>query len=70
MTLQELISENLKAEINASGKTKSDIAKEIGVSRQTLSQYLSGRIQPSLLTFAKLCRAIGASTDDILGLTK
>ncbi len=70
MTLQELISENLKAEINASGKTKSDIAKEIGVSRQTLSQYLSGRIQPSLLTFAKLCRAIGASADDILGLTK
>lgn len=70
MTLQEQISENIKAEILASDKTKSAIAAEIGVSKPTLSQYLSGRIQPSLLTFAKLCRVLGASADDILGLTK
>lgn len=70
MTLQEQISENIKAEILACDKTKSQIAAEIGVSKPTLSQYLSGRIQPSLLTFAKLCKAIGASADEILGLTK
>lgn len=70
MTLQEQISENIKAEILASDKTKSQIAAVIGVSKPTLSQYLSGRIQPSLLTFAKLCKAIGASADEILGLTK
>ena len=70
MTLQEQISENIKAEILSSDKTKSQIAAEIGVSKPTLSQYLSGRIQPSLLTFAKLCKVLGASADDILGLTK
>ena len=70
MTLQEQISENIKAEILASDKTKSKIAAEIGVSKPTLSQYLSGRIQPSLLTFAKLYKALGASADEILGLTK
>lgn len=50
MTLDEIISKNLKAEIEQSGKTKTEIAKAIGVSCPTISQYLSGRIQPSLAT--------------------
>ena len=64
--LETIISRNLKKEIETCGKSKSQIAKEIGISCPTLSQYLSGRIMPSLPTFARLCKVIDCSADDIL----
>jgi transcriptional regulator with XRE-family HTH domain len=68
MNLDELISKNLKEEIEQSGKTKTEIAKAIGVSNATISQYLSGRIQPTLATLSKLCNFLGCSADDILNI--
>ena len=70
MTLDEIISKNLKEEIEQSGKTKTEIAKAIGVSSPTISQYLSGRIQPSLSTLSKLCSFLNCSADDILNVKK
>ena len=66
--LDLIISENLKKEIEQSGLKKSEIATAIGVSRATISQYLSGRAQPTLATFAKLCATLDCSADDILNL--
>lgn len=66
--LDLIISENLKKEIEQSGLRKSEIADAIGVSRATVSQYLSGRAQPTLATFAKLCAVLDCSADDILNL--
>ncbi len=66
MNLQQKITENLKKEIELSGKTKTDIAKAIGVSKPTVSQYLSGRSQPSLDTLSKLCNFLDVSANDIL----
>lgn len=63
---EKKIKERLKYEIEACGKKKSAIAKELGVSKPTLSQYLSGRIMPSLATFGLLCKVIDCSPDDIL----
>lgn len=68
MNLDEIISKNLKEEIEQSGKTKTEIAKAIGVSSPTISQYLSGRIQPSLSTLSKLCTFLNCSADDILNI--
>jgi transcriptional regulator with XRE-family HTH domain len=68
MTLDEIISKNLKEEIEQSGKTKTEIAHAIGVSCPTVSQYLSGRIQPTLATLSKLCNFLGCSADDILDI--
>ncbi len=68
MELNEKITKRLKEEIELSGKSKSEIAKAIGVSKPTVSQYLSGRIMPSLITFAKLCEFLDCSSDDILKL--
>ena len=64
--MEEIISQNIKKEIENSGKSKSEIAKAIGVSNPTISQYLSGRIQPSLPTLSKLCNYLNCSADDIL----
>ncbi|MCH5161047.1 MAG: helix-turn-helix transcriptional regulator [Clostridiales bacterium] len=66
--LDEAISRNIKQEIEQSGKSKSEIARAIGVSCPTVSQYISGRIQPSLSTLSKLCTFLGCSADDILGI--
>ncbi|HBW05506.1 MAG TPA: hypothetical protein DEF02_02805 [Clostridiales bacterium] len=64
--LETRISKRLKEEIELSGKSKSELAKAIGVSKPTVSQYLSGRIMPSLVTFAKMCAFLDCSADDIL----
>ena len=66
--LVSMITENLKREIETCGKSKSRIAEELGISKPTLSQYLSGRIMPSLPTFARLCAILDCSADDILNL--
>lgn len=70
MTLQQKISENIKTEIEMSGKSKTEIAAAIGVSKPTVSQYLSGRAQPTLSTLSKLCTYLGVSADDILEVGK
>ena len=62
----QTIHNNLKQEIETSSKSKAQIAAEAGISRPTLSQYLSGRAMPSLVTFAKLCDVLDCSSDDIL----
>ncbi len=67
-TLDEIISQNIKQEIEYSGKTKTEIARAIGVSNPTISQYLSGRIQPTLATLSKLCTFLNCSADDILNV--
>lgn len=64
--LEMRINKRLKEEIELSGKSKSELAKAIGVSKPTVSQYLSGRIMPSLVTFAKMCAFLDCSADDIL----
>lgn len=68
--LDKIISENIKQEIENSGKSKTEIARAIGVSNPTVSQYLSGRIQPSLSTLSKLCAFLDCSADDILNIKK
>lgn len=65
-TLEERITQNIRLEIEQSGKPKTAIAQAIGVSNPTVSQYLSGRIQPSLATLSRLCNFLGCSADDIL----
>ena len=64
--LDQIISENIKREIEQSGIKKSDIALALGISRATISQYISGRAQPTLANLSKLCAVLDCSADDIL----
>lgn len=68
--LDDRISKNIRDEIERSGKSKTEIARALGVSNPTVSQYLSGRIQPSLCTLSKLCTFLDCSADDILCIKK
>ena len=67
-TVEQQITARLKTEIETSTKTKTQIADELGISKPTLSQYLSGRILRSLVTFARLCKILDCSADDILDI--
>ena len=67
-SLDAQITENLKREIENSGKTKTEIAKAIGITNATVSQYCSGRAQPTLATLSKLCKFLDCSADDILNV--
>lgn len=60
------ISENIRREIEGSGKSKTEIAKALGVSNPTVSQYCSGRAQPTLATLSRLCNFLDCSADEIL----
>lgn len=66
--LAYIISENLRKEIENSGKSKTEIARAIGVSIPMISQYCSGRAQPTLATLSKLCTFLDVSADDILNV--
>ena len=67
-SLDTIISENIKREIEQSGLKKSEIADSVGISRATLSQYCSGRAQPTLATLSKLCTVLDCSADEILNV--
>ena len=69
-SLEQKITENLKFEIEHSGKKKQDIAAAIGVKPPTISEYLTGRAQPTLANLSRLCSFIGVSADDILEIKK
>ena len=68
--LDLIITKNLKREIEQCGIQKSAIAKAVGIAPATLSQYLSGRAQPTLATLSKLCSVIDCSADDILNVKR
>ena len=58
----------LRESISQSGLSQKQIAKEIGVSPQTISKYMKKDIFPALDTLAKLCKLLDIKSDSILGL--
>lgn len=58
----------LRNAIKSSGLSQKEIAKRVGIHPSTVSKYVRMEKYPSIDTFATLCRAIGVSSDRILGL--
>ena len=67
MNLQD-IQLRLTEVIKQSNLTQKEIAKQIGVSFQTVSKYMREDIFPALDTFAKLCKLLDVKSDYILGI--
>ncbi len=66
----EDIKTRLSEEIKNSGLTTVEIAQKIGVSPEMITQYKTTKKLPRLDTFAKLCKELDLSADEILGLKK
>ena len=61
-----IITKNISDMVASSGKSKTQIASEIGIVKSTLSQYLSGRAFPTLVTLKILCKVLDCTYEDIL----
>lgn len=59
----------LREAIKQSGIPQKIIAREIGVSAQTVSKYMREDVFPALDTLAKLCKFLDVKSDYILGIT-
>lgn len=62
------IKSRLSAELKNSGLTTVEIAKRVGVSPEMITQYKTTKKLPKLDTFAKLCKELDLSADEILGI--
>lgn len=51
------------------GKSQTAVADTIGVSKQCVSDYKSGKSVPSLETLFLLCKVLDVSADFLLGLS-
>jgi transcriptional regulator with XRE-family HTH domain len=54
--IRQAVSEQLRKEIRARGLTATHVAAVLGVSRESLHRYLSGRAMPSVEVLARLTR--------------
>ena len=59
----------LREAIKQSGIPQKEIAKQIGVSAQTVSKYMKKDVYPALDTLAKLCKLLDVKADYILGVS-
>ena len=65
----EILPTRIRALIADSGATQNQIAKEIGVTRQSISQYCDGSTVPNADKLLKLAQYFNVSADYLLGIT-
>lgn len=70
MIILAQIHDKIAEAIRESGLTQTALAKRLGVSQQTIGQYLSGRAMPALDTFANLCAVLDLDPAEILCLNE
>lgn len=66
MDANEIFSRNLKFYVIRSGKTQSQIASHLGVSKGTFSDWCSGRTHPRMDRVQQIAEYFGISKSDLL----
>ena len=56
--------------LRTSGKSQAEIASAVGVCRQCINDYKTGKSVPSLETLYALCKYLDISADYLLGLSE
>lgn len=64
------MADRLRAAIERSDFSQTYLADKLHRSRSAISEWKSGRSEPDLATFAQLCKLLGRSADDVLGITR
>lgn len=62
------LGENIKQARKAAGVTQVQLADVLGVYAKDISRWENNVLTPNTLTFAKICKALGASADELLEL--
>lgn len=66
MIALEQIRIKIRDVIKQSGLTHTEIARQLGITQQTVSHYVKGDKLPSLDTFANLCAVLDLDANEIL----
>ena len=69
MIVIEQIQKRLAQELKQCGMTQTEIARQLGISQQTVSHYIKGDKLPALDTLARLCKLFDIDANYILCLT-
>jgi len=67
MNYNEFVAKNIEREIAHSGKSKTQVAKELGVAPETVMGYTSGKSFPGVKNIRKLCVILDCAYEEILG---
>ena len=62
------VAQLIQLSLEEKGMTQKELAKEIGVSPTRISDYVSGRAEPTLKVARLLCSALGIAPALIMGL--
>lgn len=68
MKHNDILSENIKAYRKKMNLKQSELAKQLGISRQVLSSYETGKSEPNLAFLIELSKLMNCSIDSLLGL--
>lgn len=66
--MENIFPKRLKEAIDKKGINQSELAKRLGIRRETIWKYLTGKIEPSCAILRGLCFELGVSADYLLGL--
>lgn len=62
------LGDNIKEARKKAGITQKELAEYLQVYQKDISRWENNELTPNALTFAKICKAIHASADEILEL--
>ncbi len=68
MATSDIINEKLGAWLLKEGRTRGELAYEIGITRQTLQERLNGRTKWRWSEVLEISRITGASLDELAGI--
>lgn len=66
MTSREIFKKNLPYYMDMAGMNSVELAKAVGVSKSTVSTWISGRSYPRIDAIQKIADVLGCDTDDLL----
>ena len=63
-------SKRLREEMEGCGMTQKDLAREAGISKSTISQYLTAQRLPSIKSIINICFVLGIDVDALTNFGK
>ena len=65
----EGLNDRIRELVFSTGKTMADISRDMGLSRNVLSQWIDEGVNPSVPAIAQICKYFNVSADWLLGLS-
>lgn len=66
--MEDIFTLRFREELKNSGLKQNEFASQIGISKQCVSDFKSGRSFPSIQTLKLICKFLDVSADYLLGL--